>query len=315
MTPTEPEVLAVRQLASEPSSESITRTWYRMTQLESKKHTVSRRRFLIPVAAAAVIGALTVGSVVFISSDGPRGGDYQFGASLETLAALESLALAAEGTTLTTLGPGQKTHSETDGWAATFNLSNDPDTGVMEPQPREVTFDPNGMIALSVKADGEDVGGGEPTPPQPASLRFPTPAWLAALPAEPVALLAFLRVQTGTHEKWTVDHQLWDAMAHLYSACEIILTPQTRAALLRSFGGMSNLTSREITLDGRALIAVRHTEGDSADEILFDPATGKAVGRSSLWLGSGVTLIQPPAGPVTEPNVLYVGTWVQSIVS
>jgi hypothetical protein len=145
-------------------------------------------------------------------------------------------------------------------------------------------------------------------------LRMPTPQWLASLPTDTGELLKLLRLETGDHEKWTVDHLLWDAMAQLYSSCELLLTPTIRAALLRSFTGLSGLSVRHVSIDGQQLVAIRQTDGKNGNEIIFDPQTGRAVGRGNSYSGDDLTVVQPPTGPTLDPGVLYQATWVQTIV-
>ena len=103
-------------------------------------------------------------------------------------------------------------------------------------------------------------------------------------------------------------------MGQLYSSCEILLTPKQRATLLRAFTGLSGLSMRYVTIDGRQLIAIRQTDGDSGNEIIFDPLTGRAVGRGSSYDGDDLTVIQAPNGPTLDPGVMYQATWTQSIV-
>jgi len=66
---------------------------------------------------------------------------------------------------------------------------------------------------------------------------------------------------------------------------------------------------------GRRLVAVRHTEQGNGDEILFDPATGQAVGRRTVTLDPDVTVTAPGDAPKLEPGVLYQATWTQKVVA
>lgn len=322
MTLNEPDVVAVRSLAADPTDESVTRSWYRITQL-SARPSPSRRRFLVPVAAGVALTVLA-GATAFYFARGDEGGQYLAGTPVKVVTALDLLVEAAALTQPESIPDGKLIYTEIHGWAAQF--SGDGNTGQMEAQPREIVFDPNGGIALKIAAGGIDMLTGPRANAQGnidqarallasegPGIRRPTLAWLAGLPSDPGKLLAELRRSTGTHDKWSVDEQLWDAMAGLYESHEIAMAPQLRVALLRSFKGIDGLAAREIALDGRALIAIRFTEEKHGNEILFDPATGRAVGRSSLYFGQ-MTLVQPATGQVADPNVTYVATWTQKIV-
>lgn len=154
-----------------------------------------------------------------------------------------------------------------------------------------------------------------PTGPQ-LGIHYPTLAWLAGLPTDPEELLARLRGEGAHPVDWNADHQLWGRMAQIYAYCEIALSPRQRAALLRAFTGMSGMSVRDVEVDGKLLVAIRQTDDtdNGGNEILFDPATGRAVGRGSTYSGDDVTITQAPSGPVLAPGVLYQATWTQSIV-
>ncbi|WP_020522559.1 hypothetical protein [Catelliglobosispora koreensis] len=310
----------VRALAPQPTDESVTRTWYRITQLEAKRHSISRRRFLIPVAGAAltVLAAGSIFSIVGNSGDAPR---YLAGTPLELGPTLDALAAVAAQTPPIVLPDGKIVYTEIRGWAAKLSVNGN--TGELETQARQMWLDPNGGTPLRLEADGADLlsgpraGGATNEPAAEPGVRFPTLAWLASLPTEPSALLAALRASTGTHDKWSVDQQLWDAMGGLYTSHEIALSPTLRAALFRSYKGINGLAAREITFDGRPLVAIRFVENDYGQEILFDPLTGRAVGRSSLHFGD-INITRPssaPAdGPVAEPALTYIAVWTQQLV-
>lgn len=315
---TEPELLAVQQLAPQPTDESLTRTWYRITQLSAVPPQRHRRRW-IPITAAAAVLALAAASLTLVRV-GP-GLLWPTASTPDAVDALYAMAdKAAAGPAAPQLVPGQLIYVQHEGWAARFGGNGDVNTGVLEPQPRRVWHDPQGMAAVKITDGTTDFHNGakpETQPPAeqvPTGLRAPTPEWLAGLPTDPVELLSLLRTEVGQHDKWTVDHQLWDALGELYSEAEVLLTPQTRAALLRAAAGMTGLSARTVSIDGVQLLAIRHTDGDNGYEILFDPGTGRAVGRASVYLGDGVTIVRPEGAPALDPGVAYQATWTQSIV-
>jgi DNA-directed RNA polymerase specialized sigma24 family protein len=56
----------------------------------------------------------------------------------------------------------------------------------------------------------------------------------------------------------------------------------------------------------------RHRRGDYG--ILFDPDTGRAVGRRDVITQEGVTLVQPTDAPPLDPGVGYQVLWTHAIV-
>ncbi len=311
---TDPDLLAVRQLAPEPTDQSVTRSWYRITQLEAIRSRPSRLRRLTPVIAALSVVLLAAVSVTLVRV-GP-GNLWPVASTPETLDILHALADAAEnGPAAPQLTEGQLIRVKTDGWAGGCS----PTSCTIEPQQREMWFDPQGMIVLKILSGTQNLmEGAKATSPDPIDrawqpgLENPTPQWLASLPTN--NLLSLLRQQTADNDSWTVDHQLWDDLGQLYSSCEILLPPAVRAALLRSFTGLSGLSVRHVTIDDRQLVAIRQTDGDSGNEIIFDPQTGRAVGRGSSYTGSDLTIVQAANGPTLDPGVIYQATWEQSIV-
>ncbi len=311
---TEPDLVAVQQLAPPPSDESLTRTWYRITQLSARPP--QRHRHWIPVTAAAAVLLLAAASLTILRV-GP-GRLWPVASTSDAVTTLYALAdTAAAGPAAPTVHSGQFIYVQLDGWAAGFGANGEKSKGVLGPQPRHIWYDPDGMVAVKITDGTKDFGvGGKPgtepgTVKPPTGLLAPTPQWLAALPTDPDQLLAVLRNQMGSKSSWTVDHELWDAMAQLYSEADVMMSPQTRSALLRAAARMTGLSVREVAPD---LVAIRQTDRDSGVEILFQPSTGRAVGRAEAFLGSGVTIERPADAPDFPANIVYQTTWTQSIV-
>jgi hypothetical protein len=238
----------------------------------------------------------------------------------DAISVLNELAdRAAVGPAAPQLKPGQLIYVDETGWAAGFGVNGDINTGVLGPQPRHIWYDPHGMVAVKITDGTKDMGvgaqpGDQGTVIPPTGLHAPTPQWLAGLPSEPDKLLALLRKDVGHYDRLTVDHQVWDALAQLYSEADILLTPQTRAALLRAAARMTGLSARTVSIDGVQLVAIRHTDRGNGEEIFFDPGTGRAVGQGDVFLGKGVTIVRPDGAPALDPGVAYQATWTQSIV-
>lgn len=262
---------------------------------------------------------------------------------------LNRLAAAAERGEPVRIREGQLVYVRSEGWAAAYggvleyeaNPSPGatpspkfsplpPDVGAIQPQPREAWFDPNGMVLLRQDADGQPwaerrPGDGDPVPtpaePTPGPTA-PTPEWLAGLPTDPDRLRAELRQQLRDGETWSTDHAVWNAMYELYASAELLIPPTVRAALLRAYTELRGLTAVEATIDGRRLVGIRHIERDGGDEILFDPETGRAVGRRSVSLNEHLQLAVP-TGELDNPNeirvladqgITYQSLWTQAIV-
>ncbi|WP_155372367.1 hypothetical protein [Catellatospora vulcania] len=352
MTRTDADLTAVRDLppgSPEPSDESVSRTW----RLLNARHTTARTRSprwtarrLVPAAAGLAVAAVALGVAVhggtgasdsaapdiaeIKASHQPlpseRGADPRRPRTTpEAKAALAELARTAERADTVTVAPGQFVHVRLDGWAAHSDDAS-ARTVRMDYLGRELWLEPDGLIAVKItnsmgSFDAEDPGTTAVDPQkqrtylreQGPSLVYPTTGWLADLPADdPAALLDLLRAPVRGNP--SRDHDFWYAMTHFYQACDILLPRRLRAGLLRAFQGMDGLTVGEVTVDGTRLISVRHTDGDSAFEILFDPVTAWAVGRRELTLHGGPALLPPAPGPRFDPPVLHHAMWQQRIV-
>lgn len=77
------------------------------------------------------------------------------------------------------------------------------------------------------------------------------------------------------------------------------------------------LSVRQVEIGSRQLFGFGIIEHESAEEILFDPETGCAVGLRSLRPGRDGEdpLIQPPDGMTTlGPGVSILTLWTQAVV-
>ncbi|HZM75907.1 MAG TPA: hypothetical protein VFC19_09285 [Candidatus Limnocylindrales bacterium] len=297
---------AVRRLAAEPTDESVARTWYRITKLEAKR--APRRRRLVPaVAGLAVLAVVAASLVVYRMGQGVL---FPVASAPEAVALLNSMADLAEAGPPVFATHGLLVRTESHGQAGVCS----PTSCQLEPQDREQLYDPRQGQMVKLRDGERDLLGGSWAwlPPEEGILR-PTFAWLTSLPIDRQMLLASLRKSVGEHDSWTVDHQLWDAMGQFYAYCEMALSPPKRAQLLRALAGVTGLSVRDLVVDGVPLVAIRQTDKDSGAEIIFDPATGYAVGRASVFLGDSVTIIPMPGGPQLDKGVMYQVTWKQTI--
>lgn len=115
---------------------------------------------------------------------------------------------------------------------------------------------------------------------RPGSWQDPTPAFLAALPRKPVALLARLRADAP-------DNGNGDAELLVYTADLLktgLVPADLRAALYQALAGLPGLeiTDRQANLDGRVGMALGMQDGQSRQDIIIDPATGSFIGERQV---------------------------------
>lgn len=165
--------------------------------------------------------------------------------------------------------------------------------------------------------DGREVGAGPAGAKNPSagptagapSLRWPTPQWLAGLPRQPQQLLSLLRAQSIPSGPG-VDDSAWDQLATGFlRSCDPLLAGDVRTTLLRALRLMPGLSAHRVTIDGRLLLAIRRAIGKDGEEILFDPATGRAAGMRDVRLGPSDQLVQTGAVGAQE---LWTWTVVDS---
>jgi hypothetical protein len=289
-------------------------------------------RVAIPVAAAAVVLAVAAGVAVALRPAGsgavapgasstpslkeprPNGGPASSGA----VAALEALAGPAASVVPAALAPGQLIYVRSTGWQALV--------GMVEHHVHEMWVDPEGMIGLKIVVNGEDWTAPGPKSNNAAEvaearqhlaaygpgIHMPTPAWLASLPTDPDQLLAALRAMTETGSRWSPDHQVFDSLSNLFWHAGPVLPTDLRVALYRALAKLTGLTAENVTVDGRDLVALRHAEANDSSEILFDRATGHAVGTRSIRTGEWPPT--PPVVPGDDQTVEYLDLWTYAIV-
>jgi hypothetical protein len=336
------DLAAVRRLVA-PRTDGPAPTWDAV--VARRQRPVRRRpdwvgRVAIPVAVAVVVLAVAAGAAVTLRGGGgsasapgavepaPGGVDPtpttkqprpNAGATApEAVAALESLAEVAASVQPAELSAGQLIYVRSVGWNAAG-------TALLREE-HEMWVDPQGMIALKIVVNGEDFTAPGPKSDPDAevaqlrqqladegpSIHRITPAWLDSLPTEPGALLAVLRDTVETGSRWSPDHQVFTSLDNLLWHADSILPADLRVGLYRAMARMTGLTAKPVTIDGRDLVAVRHAEANDAAEILFDPATGHAVG--SRRIGTGEPPPSRPVVPGDDQDVTYQSVWTHVIV-
>jgi len=292
---------AVRRLAAEPTDESVARTWYKLVNLQ--KAPAKRRRLVPAFAGLAVVALMAASFVIYRTGQGTL---FPLASTAEAVALLNSMADLAEAGPPVFATQGLLVRTESHGQAGACG----PTSCQLEPQDRDQLYDPRQGQMVRMREGERDLLAW--LPPEAGILR-PTTEWLTSLPIDRQKLLASLRKSVAEHDSWTVDHQLWDAMGQFCAYCELALSPPKRAQLLRALAGVTGLSVRDLVVDGVPLVAIRQTDKDSGAEIIFDPATGHAVGRASVFLGDSLTIIPMPGGPQLDKGVMYQVTWRQTI--
>ena len=287
---------AVRRLAAEPTDESVARTWYRIMKSEAQRAPRKRRRLIPAVAAVAVLALIATSVALYRLGTSPP---LPAGSSPEAVAALNAMArIAAKGTAVT-VAKGQFVLSEVRPFADLCEQA----VCRLESSGLALYSDPHTGVGAFVERDRRDaafVGLRKWVESQPLGLGRPTIDWLASLPSDPHELLT--QLPRDAHRR-----DLWEAVAHLYAGYEIVLTPAQRATLLRALAGMTELSSRDVTVDDVRLVGIRRGEkGSDGLEIMFDPATGRAVGQLNIYS-------EDPASSEFVRSVPMPGIWRQSI--
>lgn len=346
----------------EPTDASVSRTWHAVTARRAvRERPRTRLRFLIPVTAALVVSGLAVGAAVLFAPGGsgaplpPGGGGAPLqpgaapvlGGAIEVSAAMDRLIASGASASPLPVADGQLIYVHTQELATAVGAEAETGQGEVAPKSsgagrpgaqtagggtgqtlpapenHQMWLDPQGMIALGIVRNGEDLTKGPKANHEAQvaearqrlaaagpSLFQPTPPWLAALPTDPARLRAQILAGIGEN-KWSEEHRLVTALGDLLWVAEPVLTPQVRVALYRVLAGVDGLTAAEISIDGRAFYAFRHAEAHSADDLLFDPLTGRAAGRGSAAMDDGPQASPaPPVGPGT-----YQSLWTYAIVA
>ncbi len=227
-------------------------------------------------------------------SDGPKGGGAKPGLpvgpppalgsskSINARQSLDRLAAKVAGSPTETVQPGQLIYTRMYGLSSSDNIGDDtaPVTAADE---TELWFNPEGMAAVKNIRNGVEnqVDAGAGAPVGTPYIWQPTPAWLAALPTGPAALRKELLEGIGDNAKWTDDYLLGKEIGELLVSSEPLLKADVRVAMLKSIKSWKGLSARETVFDGKRVWAIRQTEQGHFNELLFDPATGRAVGRAS----------------------------------
>jgi hypothetical protein len=190
-------------------------------------------------------------------------------------------------------------------------------------QDRDSWFDPHGMVFLMYTQNGETYdaigtpnAGGEAKNADHApnglladpGLLHITPQWIASLPTDPVALRDLLLEQSKVSAgDWSNRHGLWEGLAELFHTADFAIPVNVRTAIYRVMAQEKGLEANLTTVDGRPVYVISRFERDDVQQLLFDPGTGRCVGRRSLFLGDA------PGAPANR--VMSWSIWEQHVVA
>jgi hypothetical protein len=170
----------------------------------------------------------------------------------------------------------------------------------------KVGFDLHPAPRTVDSADPDPSGKGTAKPPPTArGLRNPTPGYLDSLPTDPAKLLAVIRQQAKSESSstWSTDKTAFDLIGDLIAWGDPLLSPHLRAAVYRALALMPAVKRApgQIELDdGRTAVVIGFTEGNTREEIMFDPTSLHPLGTRDIALKAADGV---PAGTVL--SVVY----------
>ncbi|GAB4046935.1 hypothetical protein [Catellatospora paridis] len=297
-------------------------------------------RWAAPAAAAAVVAAV-VGGVALLgavdrgtpqpggptgvparsANTAPEGADplwLKYGAAVPVPTVFAQLDQAAAGAALAAPRPGELLCSH-----ATVltrpGPSPAPGSAPATAQAQVHCFEPEGLLEVPAPDPAEVKG--QSAAERLAAARdgfaaagpgwgYPTAAWLATLPTDPDLLLAGFRA--GTRSPAEIDDLTrWQQYGRFLARVDPLLPAAQRAAFHRLLGRLDGLTAAEaFTVSGKRLYAVRLTSGTIADELLFEPNTGRLAGHVELTGPAPVNSLTASPGPgVGEPVPVRQELW------
>jgi hypothetical protein len=145
-----------------------------------------------------------------------------------------------------------------------------------------VLRDPNDPRSSSEEDLARDRAEFERTGP---TFRRPSPEFLAALPTDPLTLLAQLRTSAvDSGGPWSADYAIMDFARQFLYVNEPLIPPKVRAALLHALATLDSLSStgQPITVEGRSVYAIGQSEREVRQELLIDAQTGRIVGSRNF---------------------------------
>ena len=308
------DLTAVRELtdeiASSPREASLARSWLAITERQRPGRQRRLVRRLVPVAAGLVVVILVAAGWFVV---GPGAGSHVVlpadGQSIPIAQAWDDIIAAARSARPTTVPDGSVIYVNQTGAGAM--ITNDGTPWKMQTQDRGSWFDPRGMVFLGYREAGGELQKGEDPPTGPvahADLMHDTPQWIASLPTDPSALRDLLLPQgKQIAGDWSDRHGLWEGLAELFHTADFVIPVDVRTAIYRVMAQEKGLSANRTVVAGRDVYVITRVERDGAQQLLFDPATGRCIGRRSLFFGDD------PGAPADR--VMSWSIWDQHVVA
>lgn len=241
----------------------------------------------VPALAAALILVVVLGTYSHLRR--PVAEQAASPPTVDVAAAFHALAAAAAGQKPVALGPGQVLYVRTDGVFADFDHS----PASKFHYRHEAWTNPDGMVPLRTRLyekrmdvpvrdlHQDELAAAQVDRPG-TDLTTATPAWIAQLPTDPVAMRATLITASAfVRGDWSADQGVWEAMREFLPTADPLLPPAVRTALYRALAGISRLTAVQIEIAGRPVVSFRRVERTSVSELLFDERTGRFLGEGT----------------------------------
>jgi hypothetical protein len=143
-----------------------------------------------------------------------------------------------------------------------------------------------------------------PSPPCQPSWQQPSPAFLAALPRDPDALLAMLRRNPPKH--LDADYEAWSRIGTVLGTGGV--PADLRAALYRAarkLPGIRLLDEEITTVDGRPARAISRETDDTRYDLLISPSNGQYLGRRAVITKNGPADINGNPDPTYQRGDIY----------
>jgi hypothetical protein len=308
------DLTAVRELTDEIASSrrepSLAASWLAIAERQRPRphRTVVRR--LVPVAAGLVVAMLAI-SGWYLVGPGGAGSDKALpadGQSVPVAQAWDAIIAAARSAGPIAVPDGSVVYVRLVGAGA--QITNDGTPWTMRRQDRGEWFDPRGMVFRGYRDTGP-VQQGDPAPSGPPAhpdLAHITPQWIVSLPTDVNALRDLLLAQSASSAgKWSNRYGLWEALAQLFHTSDLAIPVDVRASIYRVMAQENGLAANRTVVEGRDVYVISRVEGNGAQQLLFDPATGRCIGRRSLYLGDD------PGVPAD--HLMSWSIWTQSVVA
>ncbi|MEV6201518.1 CU044_5270 family protein [Streptomyces sp. NPDC051771] len=258
----------------------------RQTRARSTRSALRARRRVVLVLGAAVAAGATV--VVLSLGNGTTGAPRNAPpASAASVQLLERAALAASATSQTKVLDGQYVYVKTVGHTSVLSENK---AGEMELLRQDEGMEQWTSVDGSERTLQRKAGKDSLLPATPGSLNAPTYGFLAALPADPHALLKLIRDDAeknhgaGSGSTTGPDQEAFVTIGDLLR--NGVTPPATAAALYRAAALIPgvNVAPEAVDAAGRRGVAVARVHDGERTEWIFDTNTARLLGERTVLL-------------------------------